>query len=256
MANKLDELIESTFTAVTRVSPTQQVREQLTAAIERGEYVPGTLLPSERRLCEAFGVSRVSVREALAGLEAMGMITVQHGRGAFVRLGAKDRFAPFGAYIQLHRSEIVDLLKIRAALDGLAAEGAAERWTGTDPQGVASAHEAFVKAVQEGGSPESLVPLDMAFHLAIANSAGSQLLPGLLKDLNGILEESRHISFTREGQPQSSAKQHQAIAEAIRAKDAPAARRAAAKHVQGIAEWLEAFAAVEAALNDGQDTQS
>jgi GntR family transcriptional regulator, transcriptional repressor for pyruvate dehydrogenase complex len=241
MANRTAEPTKSGFSTVTRVSPTQQVREQLMGAIRRGEYEPGALLPSERMLCEAFGVSRVCIREALAGLEAMGMISVQHGRGAFVRPGIGEQFAPFGAYVELHRDELIDLLRIRGALDGLAAEGAAARLGDDDLLVVQSRHEAFVDAVKQGMSAEILVPLDVAFHLSIAEAAGGQFLPGLLKDLNGILEESRHILFNREGQPPSSAKQHQVIVDAIFAHDAPAANRAAVEHVQGNVDWLAAF---------------
>ncbi|MCG2799991.1 MAG: GntR family transcriptional regulator, partial [Cellulomonas sp.] len=68
------------LTSIKRVGPTQLVREQLLVAIESGAYAPGSALPSERVLCETFGVSRVSLREAIAGLEATGLITVQHGR--------------------------------------------------------------------------------------------------------------------------------------------------------------------------------
>jgi GntR family transcriptional regulator, transcriptional repressor for pyruvate dehydrogenase complex len=255
MANRTAKPHKSTFTTVTRLSPTQQVRDQLTLAIQRREYEPGALLPSERMLCEAFGVSRVSVREALAGLEATGMITVQHGRGAFVRLGVADRFE-YSAYMQLHRDELVDLLKIRGALDGLAAEEAAERPADGDLQGVLPAHRAFVEAVERGANADTLVPLDVAFHLSIAEAAGSQLLPGLLKELNGMLEESRRIQFSRERQPPLSAKQHQAIVEAILAHDVPAARRAAVKHVREIADWLAAAPAAETVVGDGRDIQS
>lgn len=229
------------FSTVTRVSPTEQVRDQLMTAIQSGEYQPGGALPSERQLCEAFGVSRVCVREALAGLEAMGMISIQQGRGAFVRAGIAEEFAPFGAYVEMHREELIDLLKIRGALDGLAAEGAAKRVTDDVLLAIQSSHQAFVDAVKEGVSAEYLIPLDVAFHLSIAEAAGGQFLPRLLRELNGVFEESRLIMLNRQGQPPRSAKQHQAIVEAILAHDAPAANFAAAEHVQGTVDWLTTF---------------
>jgi DNA-binding FadR family transcriptional regulator len=58
------------YTLLSTVSRTQQVRDQLEAAIERGDYKPGERLPSERELVELLGVSRVSVREAIRSLEA------------------------------------------------------------------------------------------------------------------------------------------------------------------------------------------
>ena len=81
------------FTSIQRTSPTTQVRNPSFAAIEAGEYPPGSMLPSERILCESFGVARVSVREALAGLQSTGLIRVEHGRGAVVRESVNDAYA-------------------------------------------------------------------------------------------------------------------------------------------------------------------
>ncbi|HZF84546.1 MAG TPA: GntR family transcriptional regulator, partial [Burkholderiaceae bacterium] len=52
--------------------------------IVRGEYASG-LLPKEEALCERFGVSRITVRRALADLAAQGLVERRHGRGTFVR---------------------------------------------------------------------------------------------------------------------------------------------------------------------------
>ena len=165
--------------SVQHVSPTQQVREQLLAAIERGDFAPGAMLPSERALCATFGVSRVSVREAIAGLEAMGLITVQQGRGAFVREGVAGRYAgPFGKYLQLHRAELVELLKVRGALDELTAEEAALHGSAADLAKVVEACQQFSAAVET--DPHDLAKLaefDVAFHMSIAEAAGGELLP-------------------------------------------------------------------------------
>jgi GntR family transcriptional regulator len=53
--------------------------------ISRGARAPGSLLPTEEALCERFGVSRVTVRRALADLQAQGFVQRRHGRGTYVR---------------------------------------------------------------------------------------------------------------------------------------------------------------------------
>lgn len=227
--------------SVQHVSPTQQVREQLLAAIERGDFPPGTMLPSERALCATFGVSRVSVREAIAGLDAMGLITVQQGRGAFVREGVAGRYAgPFAKYLQLHRTELVELLKVRGALDELTAEEAALHASATDLAKVTEACTRFRAQVDtDEHDLGKLAELDVAFHMSIAESTGGELLPKLVRELNGLLEESRRITLGLAGQPLRSAEQHQAIADAILAGDAAAARRAASLHVGAVRLWLQ-----------------
>ena len=60
------------------------ISEQLKAQIESGEYEPGRRLPSEFDLGEMFGVSRTTIRRAIANLIQQGLVTTQQGKGIFV----------------------------------------------------------------------------------------------------------------------------------------------------------------------------
>src|ERR671930_527467 len=70
--------------AVARAS--SSIADQIRAAIVTGQLKEGARLPPERELAEQFGVSRVTVRDALRALEAMGLIEVRVGArgGAFI----------------------------------------------------------------------------------------------------------------------------------------------------------------------------
>ncbi|WP_089107516.1 GntR family transcriptional regulator [Streptomyces hyaluromycini] len=63
----------------------QQVAAAIREAILSGEFAPDTLLPSEAQLMTRYGVSRPTVRNAIAALRAEGLIDVRHGKGSFVR---------------------------------------------------------------------------------------------------------------------------------------------------------------------------
>jgi GntR family transcriptional regulator len=63
------------------------VYRALRGEMSAGTYEPGAKLPSETELCRSFGVSRVTVREALKMLERDGLVVPRHGRGHFVRGG-------------------------------------------------------------------------------------------------------------------------------------------------------------------------
>jgi GntR family transcriptional regulator len=69
---------------------TSRVREELEGRIERGDLAPGEQLPTERELRDEFGVSRVTVRRALASLTDDGLVYAIQGRGTFV---ASERLA-------------------------------------------------------------------------------------------------------------------------------------------------------------------
>lgn len=69
------------------VSSKQPLYDQLADLLRQkieGEMAPGTLLPSERELSERYGLSRTTVRQAMAELESQGLVVRQHGRGTFV----------------------------------------------------------------------------------------------------------------------------------------------------------------------------
>ncbi|NNN31294.1 GntR family transcriptional regulator [Streptomyces sp. S3(2020)] len=63
----------------------QQVAAAIREAILSGEFAPESLLPSEAQLMARYGVSRPTVRNAVAALRAEGLIDVHHGKGSFVR---------------------------------------------------------------------------------------------------------------------------------------------------------------------------
>lgn len=231
-----------TFATVSRLGPTQQVQNQLLAAIASNEYPPGSLMPSERVLCELFGVSRVSIREALAGLAATGLIEIQQGRGAFVRPRVVDEYAgPFGLYIERHRDELAELLRVRGALDGLAASEAASHATPDSRIDLQRAYDNFKKAVDNGATPQELTELDVKFHETIAESGHGTLLPSLLNELNNLLIESRHILFARAGQPQRSVSDHTSILKAILDGDSVKAQQRASRHVEKMWSWVKEF---------------
>jgi GntR family transcriptional regulator, transcriptional repressor for pyruvate dehydrogenase complex len=225
-----------TFHSIERTPRSELVREQLEAAIARGDFRPGDSLPSERELVDVFGVSRVSVREAIRSLEAVGLVEVFQGRGCFVAKGPTDGYVgPFARWLEIHKDEVVDLLKVRGALDELAAESAAQRADARSLARVRKAEEAFSRAIEDSGTRlDRIVELDIEFHLAIAEASGSKLMTHLLDDLNSHLHESRRIALSPEGRPKESAKEHSLIVRALVDGKPADARAAAARHVDAV----------------------
>lgn len=68
-----------------------QLREVIRTKIDDGEYPPGTCIPSESKLAEMYGLSRLSVRSALAALEYEGLLHSVQGKGVFVAAPKLER---------------------------------------------------------------------------------------------------------------------------------------------------------------------
>jgi DNA-binding FadR family transcriptional regulator len=228
------------YTLLSTVSRTQQVRDQLESAIDRGHYKPGDRLPSERELVELLGVSRVSVREAIRSMEAVGRVKVVHGRGCFVATSRSDQYATsFGHWLAVHRDEVLELLKVRGALDELAAESAAAGAGAEWVVRLRDLNEAF--RATDPDDMDTLVACDVAFHDAVAEASGSPLLTELLHELHEILNESRQATLRPAGRPAQSAKEHDAIIRAIERADARAARAAVARHLESVRASLSSI---------------
>ena len=82
-----------------------QVVAEIKSRIERGQYPPGSLLPSEHQLVSDFGVSRPTIVKALSALRQDGWIDTQQGRGSFVRgrpaLADAERTRPAQSVLEL-----------------------------------------------------------------------------------------------------------------------------------------------------------
>jgi DNA-binding GntR family transcriptional regulator len=87
-----------------------QVVAEIKARIERGDYPPGSLLPSEHQLVETFGVSRPTIVKSLSVLRQEGWVETQQGKGSFVRgrpaLDGAERTRPGDDVVGLPETEL------------------------------------------------------------------------------------------------------------------------------------------------------
>ena len=226
----------SPLRTIKRPQRSEEIRRQIEDAIKGGEFGPGERLPSERELVETFGVSRVSVREAIRSLEAIGLVRVYHGRGVFVNDRRSGLGEPMARWLDRHRDEVLELLGVRGALDEYAAALAAENHDAAKIDAITIAHEAFASAAANEATATDLVPLDIDLHIAIAEAGGNRLLYDLLSDLHSYLAESRYLALVLPGRPARSAAEHASIVAAITAGDEPGARLATSDHIAGVRE--------------------
>jgi len=223
-----------------------QIVEQIHDKIALGEYSPGDRLRQEL-LAEEFKVSRTPIREALRLLEAKGVISQEHRHSAVIR-GPSAR-------------EVRETYQVRAELEALATELAAQ-WMTDDQLGELRAiHGKFVRSVKDlsaqRSSPKrnqrSLLKASNAwidtnneFHALIQNASNNLRLRQVIDELyvgftrNVLYSSARGMDVHR---MQQNIQDHEEILRSLEKRDAARARKAMMAHVQDsgrfVIAWLE-----------------
>jgi DNA-binding GntR family transcriptional regulator len=148
-----------------------QVVNAIKQRIERGEYPPGTLLPSEHQLVAQFEVSRPTIVKALSSLRQDGWIDTQQGKGSFVRgrpaLADAERTRPAHGALELPESELAgELVQAGVKLAPLHV---------TALLGLKPGARAFVRqrVLTEDGEPVELASAWLALDLAAGTDLAS-----------------------------------------------------------------------------------
>ncbi|MFF3956793.1 FadR/GntR family transcriptional regulator [Streptomyces sp. NPDC001890] len=181
----------------------------------------GDRIPTESRLAGIFGVSRLSVREAVRVLVHAELLTTRQGNGTFVTATDEGRIA---LRRRLDRARTADILDVRRGLDIVAARLAATMRTEED---LASLQEAMERRTAAGraGDLGTFTDADVDFHLRIAEASHNPLLSDLYRNMSDALWETVEANQCIDEAGEDPF--HTALYEAVRGGD-PAAATAAA----------------------------
>lgn len=209
--------------------------EQIRELINSGALMPGDRLPGERELSARFSVGRTSVREALRVLEALGLIEIRPGAGAFVcnPASATPMSPRWNGLIARRQAEIADWAEIREGLEPHAAALAALRASEEDLQHMRDAIERMELGVEKG---DFLLMLegDLEFHDRVSEATRNQSLNQLNQVLNRALFDTRHVFFGIPGFASESCENHRTILNAIASHNTTAAASAMLNHIQRV----------------------
>lgn len=153
-------------------SAAAQVADQLVAAVREQRLRPGDRLPAERDLGRRFGVSRPTIREALAALELAGIVQSHKGKGTLV-IATSSQVASWGVEVLPPQ-----VFEARVAIEPVLAALAAEK---RYPEDMAHLHEVVAELESEferTGAYET----DLPVHRAIARAARNPILQRALED--------------------------------------------------------------------------
>ena len=220
----------------------QSVVRQIELLILRGILRPGERLPSERELSDRFGVSRPSLREAVAELQEAGLLVSRANAGIYVADVLGSAFSPALTKLFSHHEEAVfDYIAFRRDMEGLAAERATRYGSDTDLAVVNSVFEKM-EAAHKKRDPSDEALLDADFHLAIIEASHNVVMLHMMRSMYDLLRGgvfyNRQIMFKQRLTRTSLLDQHRAINVALQKRDGAKARAAIEEHLDFVKQAL------------------
>lgn len=194
--------------AIARRPLHEEVADRLREWITEGRLAPGARL-NERVLCEQLAVSRTPLREACKVLAAEHLIELHPNRGASVAMLSPD--------------DVSHLFELMAALEGLSGELAATRRTEPELREIRALHFEMLAAHARADLP-AYYRLNRAIHTAINRCARNPMLVQAYDSLNLRIQNLRFRSNFRQEKWDAAVAEHQAMLEALTARDAPRLR--------------------------------
>ena len=220
------------FPPIERNSIAEQVAKKLLEMIRTKNLRPGDMLPTERDLAAMMQVSRPSVREAVRGLQILGVLKIRQGYGIHVSsLDAAELLGPLQFLLTLNAENIDALYEIRFLIDPGVAKIAAGRIGEADIERL----KQLVTSQQDlVFDPLSFRASDLKFHTIIMEATGNSFMVRTSSSLYLLGFEYRRIASETPGVLRQSVADHEAIVGALEKRDGEAAARAVERHLRNV----------------------
>ncbi len=228
-----------------RIQPerlSQSVVRQIELLLLRGILRPGERLPSERELAEKLGVSRPSLRDAIAELQARGLLTTRAGAGIYVAELLDSAFSDslVNLFAQ-HDEALFDYISFRRDLEGMAAERAARHGSEMDLKVIDTIYRKM-EAAHLNRDPSEEAQLDAEFHLSIVEASHNIIMLHMMRAMFNLLHQgvfyNRQMIFRQRATRDDLLAQHGAINAALQKRDPLAARAAAEAHLDFVERMM------------------
>jgi GntR family transcriptional repressor for pyruvate dehydrogenase complex len=226
------------------------VVRQIENLILRGILRPGERLPAERELSERFGVSRPSLRDAVAELQDQGLLTSRAGSGIYVADVLGSAFSPaLQRLFATHDEAVFDYLAFRQDMEVIAVTRAARLASDSDLQVVQSIFDRMEASLEKRNAEEE-ARLDAQFHSAIIEAGHNVIMLHMMRSMYDLLRAgvfyNRQIMFRQRITRAALLDQHRAINTALQARDPEAAAAAVRAHLEYVEHSLRDHRRAEA----------
>ena len=212
----------------------RSILNKILGLIDSGKYPAGGRLPPERELAEYFEVSRPTVREAIIGLEVLNRVQIKTGSGVYVldsEAGGNDAYASVSAF---------ELTEARALIEGEVAAKAATMITDEQLRELEVALHELADESKDGLLISEIA--DKKFHQIISHATRNKMLVSVVENLWYVRDHmpSVHKAYQSicEVDGQARFSEHRDIFDALKNRDAAAARTAMHQHFSRILDKL------------------
>ncbi len=228
---------------IARSSVVDAVADRIRGEILSGRLHAGARLPSERELSLALGINRLTLRAALARLEALGLVVTRHGAGTVVaswreRAGL-DALGALGSALDPEdpaRNELfAAILEVRRILAAEAVALAAERHTEADLAALEAVAESQRANVDD---PMAMARGDIAFQRTVIRAAHNVGLELILNTFARFPDEQPELVAMLYDEPRRSLEHYPLVIELIRAGDAASARELVRRALEAMDQVL------------------
>lgn len=223
---------------IKRIPIVQQVAEGLKEYITSGEVAVGDKLPTEKELCDQFGVGRGTIREAICSLQAIGFVQMHPGKGAFVASTSEPSNQDIMRWFAENEVEVKDVIEVRSVIEPLAIKLAMEHSTKEDKQKLEEIHQETLRAVG-AGEVLQISRCDEEFHTFIVKCSRNKMLISINKQVSDYLKNFRGKTFQIPHNVQNVIPAHTNILNAFLEGDIGKAQECMANHMKKIMDDLE-----------------
>jgi DNA-binding FadR family transcriptional regulator len=224
------------FKAVSSSRVSQLIVEQIKLLLKEQRLQPGDRLPSERELCVQFGVSRVTVREALRSLEASGLVEIRGG--AFVTAPSSQRVGEgLADLLSLSPLTAAEVTEARIVFELGIVPLVVERATDEDIESLRALCEEHAEAVKQG-----VYDMEMSadFHTRVAACTHNTAIEMLVQSFHGpLLMSLREAQSVEPQMGHQGSKEHRKFVDAVAARDVETATEIMRTHIRRTASRVK-----------------
>ncbi len=216
---------------VVRQSIGDQVFEQIKQQILDNEWKSGEKIPSENEMAALFGVSRITVRQALQKLAALGLIETRLGEGSFIKDAtpgiSMNQLIPM-AY--LNNNSLLQILEYRKIIEGNVAELAASK---AGPDDLKKLEDAYLLMEKVKDDLVKFSDADLNFHLLLANMTKNTLIIQTFHIIHDVLRRAFTEIVSKRGNS-AGIYYHKLILEAVKKGNCTEAKRIMDEHMEDL----------------------